>query len=101
MGLSTIYTNTEVKEFKYYGNTNIQGRKDFELMMFSVALFTCVAECRVALDLSGPMVVCPQPQSGVCQANLANSSPDDCSLAKLSLAPLTNFTKDDGQFSLF
>jgi hypothetical protein len=67
--------------------------------MFSVALLKGVAECRVVLDLSGTIVVCPQPPSGVCQANLDNSSPDNCSLAKLRLAPLNNFTKDDGQFS--
>ena len=58
---------------------NLSFYVDFGLLMlmFPVALFRGVAECRVVPDRMGPMVVYPQPQSGVCQASPANSSPDD------------------------
>ena len=69
--------------------------EDFDLLMlmFPVALIRGLAECRVVPDRMGPMVVYPQPQSGVCQASLANSSPENCSFAKLGLALLMKLHK--------
>ena len=58
---------------------NMITRYDLDLLMlimFPVALLRGLAECRVVPDLVGPMVVYPQPQSGVCQASLANSFPE-------------------------
>ena len=73
---------------------------DFVLvLMFPVALSRGLAECRVVHDRMGPMDMFAQPQSGVCQASLANSSSEIAAVPSWAWHYSQNFTNDGRQFS--